>query len=146
MDSTVLTFDRVTKSYGEGRALDELSFRVGRDEIVALLGPNGAGKTTAIEIALGLRGPDAGAALLFGGSPRSLALRCRLGVTPQESGFPDMLRVEEILTFVAAHYASPAPLRETLALIRTRDSRRAPRRNALRRRVPPARARIGLCG
>jgi ABC-2 type transport system ATP-binding protein len=115
MDSTVLTFDRVTKSYGEGRALDELSFRVGRDEIVALLGPNGAGKTTAIEIALGLRGPDAGAALLFGGSPRSLAMRRRLGVTPQESGFPDMLRVEEILTFVAAHYASPAPLRETLA-------------------------------
>lgn len=117
MESAVLTFDRVTKSYGEIRALDELSLRVCRDEIVALLGPNGAGKTTAIEIALGLRGPDAGAgaAVLFGGSPRSVAIRRRLGVTPQESGFPDMLRVEEILAFVAAHYSRPVPIPETLA-------------------------------
>ncbi|HET6274374.1 MAG TPA: ABC transporter ATP-binding protein [Candidatus Cybelea sp.] len=115
MESALLTFDRVTKSYGEGRALDELSFRVCRDEIVALLGPNGAGKTTTIEIALGLRGPDAGAAVLIGGSARNVAIRRRLGVTPQESGFPDMLRVEEILAFVASHYSKPAPIRETLA-------------------------------
>lgn len=114
MQSTVLAFEGVTKSYGELRALDALTCRIGHDEIVALLGPNGAGKTTAIEIALGLRGADSGSVALFGGSPRSVAIRRRLGATPQESGFPDMLCVEEILRFVAAHYPEPAPIAETL--------------------------------
>ncbi|MGA7202571.1 MAG: ABC transporter ATP-binding protein [Candidatus Cybelea sp.] len=111
----ILAFEDVVKSYGEVRALDELSFAVGRDEIVALLGPNGAGKTTALEIALGLRGCDFGNVRLFGASPRSIAVRRRLGVTPQESGFPDMLTVAEIAEFVAQHYPTPAPLAHTLS-------------------------------
>lgn len=110
----ILEFENVVKSYGEIRALDGLSFGVGRDEIVALLGPNGAGKTTALEIALGLRGCDSGSVRLFDGSPRSIAVRRRLGVTPQESGFPDMLSVGEIVAFVAQHYAAPAPVAQTL--------------------------------
>jgi ABC-2 type transport system ATP-binding protein len=111
----ILRFDDVGKSYAGTRALDALSFQVDRGEIVALLGPNGAGKTTALEIALGLRSCDGGSVQLFGTSPRNVAIRRRLGVTPQESGFPDMLRVEEILTFVAEHYPAPAAISETLA-------------------------------
>jgi ABC-2 type transport system ATP-binding protein len=111
----ILRFDDVGKSYAGTRALEALSFQVDRGEIVALLGPNGAGKTTALEIALGLRSCDSGAVQLFGTSPRNVAIRRRLGVTPQESGFPDMLRVEEILAFVAEHYAAPAAIAETLA-------------------------------
>jgi ABC-2 type transport system ATP-binding protein len=110
----ILTFDNVCKSYGEVRALDDLSFRVDRDEIVALLGPNGAGKTTALEIVLGLRDADSGRVRLFEDSPHSIAARRRLGVTPQESGFPDMLRVGEIVAYVAEHYPHPAPIAETL--------------------------------
>jgi ABC-2 type transport system ATP-binding protein len=112
----ILTFDGVVKSYGSIRALDGLSFGVDSDEIVALLGPNGAGKTTAIEIALGLRDCDAGRVRLFGESPRSVAARRRLGATPQENGFPDMLRVDEIAGFVAEHYPAAPPVEETLAL------------------------------
>ena len=115
MERTVLTFEDVAKSYGEIRALRSLSFTVRRDEVVALLGPNGAGKTTALEIALGLRDADSGAVRLFGASPRSVTIRRQLGATPQESGFPDMLRVEEIVSFVAEHYPDPAPIRETLS-------------------------------
>ena len=111
----ILTFEGVVKSYGEIRALDGLSFAVGRDEIVALLGPNGAGKTTALEIALGLRSCDSGSVRLFGASPRGLTVRRRLGVTPQESGFPDMLAVGEIVEFVAQHYPTPAPVAQTLS-------------------------------
>jgi ABC-2 type transport system ATP-binding protein len=110
----ILRFENVAKSYGRIRALDALSFGVDRDEIVALLGPNGAGKTTALEIALGLRDADSGAVRLFGGSPRSRAIRRRLGATPQESGFPDMLRVDELVGFAAEHYAEPAPIAQTL--------------------------------
>ncbi|MBV8529793.1 MAG: ABC transporter ATP-binding protein, partial [Candidatus Eremiobacteraeota bacterium] len=111
----LLEFENVTKSYGKTRALDRLSFGVERDEIVALLGPNGAGKTTALEIALGLRGAAAGTVRLLGGSPRRVAVRRRIGATPQESGFPDMLRVDEIAAFVAAHYPRPLPVSEALA-------------------------------
>lgn len=115
IEPNILTFDCVGKSYGAIRALDSLTLCVRRDEIVALLGPNGAGKTTALEIALGLRSADSGSVALFGGSPRDVAIRRRLGVTPQESGFPDMLRVDEILAFVCAHYPDPAPAAQTLA-------------------------------
>ncbi|MBV8068129.1 MAG: ABC transporter ATP-binding protein [Candidatus Eremiobacteraeota bacterium] len=114
MQETVLTFVDVAKSYGDVRALHSLSVAVQRDEIVALLGPNGAGKTTALEIALGLRAADGGRVRLFGGSPQSAATRRRLGATPQETGFPDMLRVEEIAAFVAEHYPSHAPIGATL--------------------------------
>jgi ABC-2 type transport system ATP-binding protein len=112
----ILELENVVKAYGEIRALEGLSFSVGRDEIVALLGPNGAGKTTAIEIALGLRSCDAGSVRLFGASPRSVAVRRRLGVTPQESGFPDMLSVGEIVEFVAQHYPEPASIARTLSI------------------------------
>jgi ABC-2 type transport system ATP-binding protein len=115
VDGTVLEFARVAKSYGEVRALQSISFAVERDEIVALLGPNGAGKTTALEIALGLRAADSGRVRLFDGSPRNAATRRRLGSTPQESGFPDMLRVREIVAFVREHYANPSPVDEALA-------------------------------
>lgn len=115
MESEILVFEEVAKAYGEVRALHSLSFAIERDEIVAMLGPNGAGKTTALEIVLGLRDADAGRVRLFGTSPRDVATRRRLGATPQESGFPDMLRVQEILGFVSAHYPHPAPIQETLA-------------------------------
>jgi ABC-2 type transport system ATP-binding protein len=111
----MLRFDTVKKSYGSIHALAGLSFGVERNEIVAVLGPNGAGKTTALEIAVGLRSPDSGSVSLFGGSPRDLAMRRRLGVTPQESGFPDALTVCELLAFAVAHYDRPAGIDETLA-------------------------------
>lgn len=82
---------------------------VDRDEIVAVLGPNGAGKTTTLEIALGLRSADGGSARLFGASPRVAGTRARVGATPQDSGFPDALRVDELIGFAAAHYPN-APL------------------------------------
>jgi len=104
----MLSLKDVRKSYGATRALDGMSLQVDSGEIVAVLGPNGAGKTTAIEIAIGLRAPDAGEVRLFDRSPRSPQTRLRLGVTPQESGFPDALSVEEIVRFGASHYPHPA--------------------------------------
>jgi ABC-2 type transport system ATP-binding protein len=110
----ILRFENVTKSYGAIRALDGITFGIERGEIVAVLGPNGAGKTTALEIALGLRSAGTGSVTLFGESPRNAAVRRRLGATPQQSGFPDELRVKEIAAFVAEHYPHPANVAETL--------------------------------
>ncbi|MDA0367932.1 MAG: ABC transporter ATP-binding protein [Proteobacteria bacterium] len=99
---------KVSKAYGPTRALDQLNLTLDRGEILALLGPNGAGKTTAVSVLTGTRRADSGSVELLGGSPRNLAIRRRIGLTPQESGFPNALRVGEILRLVRAHY--PAPL------------------------------------
>ena len=60
MSTSVLTVTSLSKCYGETVAVDDLSFSVGRHEIVGLLGPNGAGKTTTINMILGVLAPDSG--------------------------------------------------------------------------------------
>ncbi len=52
--------ENLTKSFGGLIAVKEVSFQVGRDEIVGLIGPNGAGKTTLIRCILGILKPDSG--------------------------------------------------------------------------------------
>jgi ABC-2 type transport system ATP-binding protein len=104
---TSITFSRVGKAYGSTLALNGVSFEAGRGEIVALLGPNGAGKTTAIELVLGLRRPTAGVVAIEGLPPTSLDAHRRIGATPQTTGFPDALRVRELIDFARAHYPSP---------------------------------------
>jgi ABC-2 type transport system ATP-binding protein len=58
--SAVLSVTNLCKCYGAIVAVDDLSFTVGRHEIVGLLGPNGAGKTTTINMILGVLAPDSG--------------------------------------------------------------------------------------
>lgn len=59
-NSHVLTVTNLCKAYGATLAVDEISFQVGRNEIVGLLGPNGAGKTTTISMILGVLKPNSG--------------------------------------------------------------------------------------
>jgi ABC-2 type transport system ATP-binding protein len=92
----------LSMSYGPGaaaRALDDVSFEVGRGEIVALLGPNGAGKTTLMRILTGFLAPTSGDAALAGLSihDQSLAARRQVGYLPEGVPlYPDM-RVDEYL-------------------------------------------------
>jgi len=52
--------ENLTKRFGGLVAVDNVSFEVGRDEIVGLIGPNGAGKTTLVRCILGILKPDTG--------------------------------------------------------------------------------------
>jgi ABC-2 type transport system ATP-binding protein len=94
----------VTRRYGEVLALDRVSLDIKAGELVGLLGPNGAGKSTLINLFVGLRRPTSGTVELLGGSPQDPAMRRGIGVTPQETGLPESLRVGEIADFVSAHY------------------------------------------
>ena len=99
----------IHKSFGNTMALAGLNLELKSGEIHALLGPNGAGKSTAIGILTGLRTPDSGSVEVLGGDPRTERVRKRIGLTPQESGFPRNLRVSEILRLVRSHFPSPIP-------------------------------------
>ncbi|GEA80307.1 ABC transporter ATP-binding protein [Cellulomonas uda] len=113
-DEHVVVADHVTRRFGAVVALHDVSLSVGQGELVGLLGPNGAGKTTLLSLVAGLRKPDAGTVRLFGGDPRDARSRLSLGTTPQETGLPSTLRVQEVVALVAGHYAAPMPTGELL--------------------------------
>jgi lantibiotic transport system ATP-binding protein len=69
-EALAVATDRITKTFGRTRAIDELNLRVSSACVYGFLGPNGAGKTTTIRILLGLIRPDQGDMSLFGLSPR----------------------------------------------------------------------------
>jgi ABC-2 type transport system ATP-binding protein len=98
----------VTKDYGGARsgppALDDVSFEVGRAEIVGLLGPNGAGKTTLMRILSCFLAPTRGTAVLNGCSisDDTRAVRRALGYLPEAVPLPPEMRVNEYLDFRAA--------------------------------------------
>lgn len=66
MSESGVDVEGIGKSFGAVDALREVSFQVGRGEVVALLGPNGAGKTTTVEILSTLTRPDRGRARVAG--------------------------------------------------------------------------------
>ena len=105
--AAAVRLDGIHKTYGAVRALSGLDVTLAAGEIHAFLGANGAGKTTAIGIMTGLRRADSGSVDVLGGNPQDIAVRRRIGLTPQESGFPNNLRVCEIIRLVRAHYATP---------------------------------------
>src|SRR5262249_56183082 len=84
-----LEISGLVKRYHDGQlAVDDLSLRVERGQILGLLGPNGAGKTTTLRALMGLLHPDAGAITIFGQRvhPGSPALS-RLGSFVEGPGF-----------------------------------------------------------
>jgi ABC-2 type transport system ATP-binding protein len=81
--------DRLTKTFGKLRALDQISFTVEEGEVFGFLGPNGAGKTTTIRIMLGLLHPDDGSITIAGHdcwTDHARAAR-QFGATLEQPGF-----------------------------------------------------------
>ena len=104
----------VRRTFDATVALDGVSLDVPAGQLIGLLGPNGAGKSTLISLMLGLRRPTSGTVELFGGDPRDAVSRRRIGNTPQETGLPPLLRVREVVDFVAGHYERAVPTGELL--------------------------------
>ena len=108
MDETrpTLILDCVNKSFGDFRAVTDLSLQVRRGRIFGLIGPNGAGKTTTIRMIVNITVPDSGRIELFG-QPMSTGLQDRIGYLPEERGLYKRMKVGEQLRFFAELKALP---------------------------------------
>ncbi len=98
----MLTIDHLVKSYGSIRALDDISFHVGKGEVVGFLGPNGAGKSTCMNILTGYISSNSGVVKVGGVSILADPLSCKkqIGYLPEQPPlYPDMT-VGEYLNFV----------------------------------------------
>ena len=102
----VIEINHLNKSFGEVRAVQDLSFRVKRGELFAFLGVNGAGKSTTINIMCGQLGRDSGSIVI---DSQELdgnvdAVKSKLGVVFQSSVLDKALNVRENLESRAALY------------------------------------------
>lgn len=121
MSRIVISLEHVSKSFGALKVIDDLRLQIKQGQIVALLGVNGAGKTTTLNMILGLEKADSGTVLLDGLAPNNPFARKRIGVTAQNSDFPQGLKVRELIEFVAKHYDAPANIDEILAQFNLTD-------------------------
>lgn len=93
----------ISKNYGKVRALDDVSFSVGKGEVFGLIGPDGAGKTSMFRILCSLLLPDGGNASVDGYDvvKQMRDVRCRIGYMPGKFSLYRDLTVEENLKFFA---------------------------------------------
>lgn len=109
---------KLTRDFGDFRAVDAIDLRVERGTFYGFLGPNGAGKSTTIKMLTGLLAPTAGAIAVLGHDmldpKQSLAAKRHVGVIAENLSLFDNLTAREYLTFVGRMHLLP---RET---IRTR--------------------------
>lgn len=101
----VLLAEGLRKSYGPREALRGLSFSLQAGRILGFLGPNGAGKTTAIRILTTMLEPDAGHFVVDGISSKyPEKIRRKIGVLPENLGFPKQMTASEYLTYFGQLY------------------------------------------
>src|SRR6187549_3213475 len=99
----MIEVQHLTKRYGPFTAVDDVSFRVERGEILGFLGPNGAGKTTTMRILTGYMPATDGKAVVAGFDifDQPVEAKRRIGYLPETPPlYPDMT-VAEYLSFVA---------------------------------------------
>jgi len=115
----MISVDRLTKLYGELKAVDQLSFTVAPHEIVGLIGPNGAGKTSTLRCIAGIHRPSSGKVSVGGHDLVSEPVEAKrlLAFIADEPQLFEYLTVSEHLQLIARIYkVADAPARFTQLL------------------------------
>ena len=99
----MIEVQHITKRYGAFTAVDDVSFRVERGEILGFLGPNGAGKTTTMRILTGYMPPSEGRAMVAGFDvfDKAIEAKRRTGYLPETPPLYPEMTVREYLDFVS---------------------------------------------
>ena len=106
----MLNIQHFTKTYGEKRAVDDLSLHIAPGEIYGFIGHNGAGKTTTLKAAVGILQFDAGDIFIGGRSIRTDPLGCKrqLAYIPDNPDLYDFMSGIQYLNFIADVFGIPA--------------------------------------
>ena len=106
----MLNIQHFTKTYGEKRAVDDLSLHIAPGEIYGFIGHNGAGKTTTLKAAVGILQFDAGEIYIDGKSIRTEPLACKrlLAYIPDNPDLYDFMSGIQYLNFIADVFGIPA--------------------------------------
>jgi ABC-2 type transport system ATP-binding protein len=101
--------DRLTKYFGQQKAVDDLSVEIPPGQIVGFLGPNGAGKTTTLKMLTGMLEPSSGTASVCGFDLRRnvMDVKRHVGFVPESGAVFESLTGLEYLEMVAALYGIP---------------------------------------
>lgn len=99
----------LSKRFGSVQALKDISFQVGKGQIVGFLGANGAGKTTTMDIMCGCIGADTGSVKIggFDVTEQPLDAKRRLGYLPDVAPLHTEMRVEDFITYSARLHQVP---------------------------------------
>ena len=110
---------RLTKTYGQLRAVNDLSFGVAAGEIVGLIGPNGAGKTSTLRCIVGLQAPSAGTIAIAGHDivREPVEAKRQLAFMADEPQLFEYLTVMEHLQLIARLYGVTDFDRRSAALL-----------------------------
>ncbi len=138
--------ENLSKTFGEFRAVDNVSFAIERGEIMGMLGPNGAGKTTTIHMILGLITPTSGRIGIFGKSMATHRgeILAQMNFTSPYVAFPFRLTVLENLMVFARIYNLKKP-RERIDELLKRFGIAKLRDKAIARLSSGENTRVGLC-
>ena len=101
--------ENLTKTYGEQKALDSVTFSIPNQQIVGLLGPNGAGKSTLMKIITGYLPQTSGTAFVcdLSVTDHPLDVKQKIGYLPEHNPLYTDLYIAEYLSFVAGIYGAP---------------------------------------
>lgn len=95
----MIEIKNVSKTYGDQKAVNNLSLSISKGSVFGFLGPNGAGKTTTIKMLTGINSPDEGKIEIDGRSPEISSVREKIGFKPEEPHFYDYLTGLEFMKF-----------------------------------------------
>jgi ABC-2 type transport system ATP-binding protein len=103
VNNMAVTVSNVSKSFGEIKAVSNLSINISMGTIYGLLGPNGSGKSTTMKMIMGLLEPDEGSIDVYGLNPKNDAygLKKIIGYVPEEPHLYEFLTAMEYLEFIA---------------------------------------------
>ena len=106
----MLNIQHFTKTYGEKRAVDDLSLHIAPGEIYGFIGHNGAGKTTTLKAAVGILQFDTGEITIGGHSIKTEPLACKqlLAYIPDNPDLYDFMSGIQYLNFIADVFGIPA--------------------------------------
>ena len=106
MAANVVDISNLSRSFGEKRALDDVSFHAAEGHVYGLVGANGAGKTTLIKHLLGLLRAKSGSVRVFGLDPiRDLVdVLSRVGYLSEEQELPEWMRIDELMRYTQAFH------------------------------------------